>query len=77
MPYIFFKSHFLHVGFSSQDWLNTFICLLLASEVENCPACSIAVYALLGKQQQGNYLVCDCKLSVVFGFSFEIRLLTA
>jgi len=28
-----FKTRFLHVGCSTQDWLNTFICLSLASEV--------------------------------------------
>jgi hypothetical protein len=30
---LFFKTRFLHVGCSRQDWLNTFICLSLAIEV--------------------------------------------
>jgi hypothetical protein len=33
IPSFFFKIHFLHVGCSRQDWLNTFICLSLAIEV--------------------------------------------
>lgn len=30
---LFFKTRFLHVGCSRQDWLNTFFCLSLANEV--------------------------------------------